>query len=103
VLLLINLKDYKDLSEVKCLLAECMWPDDERIANELNKYLESRNSRELLGILFNEELVGLIGIVYESKEEVELKHIAIKPDYRGKGIGKNMINEFIKTKKNRKN
>ena len=33
------------------------------------------------------------------KEEVELKHIAIKPNYRGKGIGKKMINEFIKTKK----
>ncbi|WP_307555718.1 GNAT family N-acetyltransferase [Paenibacillus sp. V4I5] len=95
---LINLKDYKDLSEVKHLLAECMWPDEERISNELNKYLKD-NSRELLGVLFNDELVGLIGIVYELNDEVELKHIAIKPNYRGKGIGSEMIHEFIKTKK----
>jgi RimJ/RimL family protein N-acetyltransferase len=98
VLPLVKLKHYKDLSEVKYLLAECMWPDEERISNELNKYLKS-NSMELLGRLLNDELVGLIGIVYESNDEVELKHIAIKPKYCGKGIGSEIIHEFIKTKK----
>lgn len=95
---MINLKDYKDLNEVKRLMAECMWVDDERIHNEFNKYLEM-DSRELIGSFENNELVGLIGVIYESNNEVVLKHIAIKPAYRGKGIGSVMINEFIKTKR----
>ncbi|MGM0883190.1 MAG: GNAT family N-acetyltransferase [Bacillota bacterium] len=93
---MINLKDYKDLNEVKRLMAECMWADDERIHSEFNKYLEM-DSRELIGSFKNNELVGLIGIIYESNNEVVLKHIAIKPAYRGKGIGSEMINAFIKT------
>lgn len=43
---MINLTNYKDLNEVKRLMAECMWADDERIQNEFNKYLEV-DSREL--------------------------------------------------------
>jgi ribosomal protein S18 acetylase RimI-like enzyme len=43
--------------------------------------------------------VGLIGIIYESIDEVELKHIAIKSNYRGKGIGSKMIYEYITAKK----
>lgn len=44
-------------------------------------------------------MVGLIGFEYETKDIVELKHIALKPEYRGRGIGKNMIQEFIRSKK----
>ncbi|NHN35448.1 GNAT family N-acetyltransferase [Paenibacillus sp. S3N08] len=94
---MINLKDYKDFSEVKHLMAD-MWADDERINNEFKKYLEN-DSRVLLGSFNNDELVGLIGVIYESIDELELKHIAIKSNYRGKGICSEMINEYIKTKK----
>lgn len=96
---MINLKEYNDINAVKSLLAECMWPDENRITNELNKYLVNGNSRELLGFCMNKKLVGLIGFEYESKDKVELKHIAIKPEYRGRGIGKDMIQEFIKSQK----
>lgn len=96
---MIDLKEYTDINAVKSLLAECMWPDEDRITNELNKYLYGGNSRELLGSFIDEELIGLIGFVYESRDKVELKHIAIKPNYRSRGIGKDMIHEFIKRKK----
>ena len=95
---MISLKDYEDLGELKLLMAECMWANDERIDNELKTYIDN-DSRELVGSLNNDELVGLIGVIYESTNEIELKHIAIKPNYRGKGIGSEMVNEFIKTKK----
>lgn len=94
---MINLKHYKDLSEVKCLLAECMWANKERVYNELEIYLEVE-SRELFGSFYNDELVGLIGVIHGSAE-VELKHIAIKSNYRGKGIGRKMIHEYIKARK----
>jgi ribosomal protein S18 acetylase RimI-like enzyme len=96
--LLIDLKMYKNLNEVKALLGECMWPDDDKIQNELNQYFEW-GARELFGEVNDDKLVGLIGVIYETADAVELKHIAIHADFRGKGIGSKLINEFIKAKK----
>ncbi len=92
---MINLKDYNDFSEVQLLLSECMWPDEDRISNEINLY-KSDASRELFGRFINEELVGLIGIIHSSIEEVELKHIAVRSDYRKQGIGRDMIFGYLK-------
>ncbi|WP_419871417.1 GNAT family N-acetyltransferase [Candidatus Pristimantibacillus sp. PTI5] len=94
---LINLKDFNDLSVVNKLLSECMWSDEERVNAEITKYLED-DSRGLYGRFLNDELVGLIGVIHGSIGEVELKHIAIKPDYRGKGIGRRMIHEYVQAK-----
>jgi ribosomal protein S18 acetylase RimI-like enzyme len=93
---LINLKDFNDFSVVKNLLSECMWSDGERVNAEVTKYLEDE-SRELFGWFSNDELVGLIGVIHGSFGEVELKHIAIKQDYRGKGFGRKLVHEYIQT------
>ncbi|WP_238327444.1 GNAT family N-acetyltransferase [Paenibacillus gorillae] len=82
---------------MKSLLSECMWTDEERVHAELIKYLED-DTRELYGRFLNDQLVGLIGIVYDSIGEVELKHIAIKSDYRGKGLGRQFIHDYMKVK-----
>lgn len=91
---MIDLKEYHE-TEVSYLLAECMWPDNERIFQELNKY-KADDSRKLYGRFMNNELIGLIGLIHLSTKEVELKHIAIRTDYRRQGIGRDMINEYIK-------
>ncbi|WP_188831418.1 GNAT family N-acetyltransferase [Paenibacillus aceti] len=92
---MIDLKTYNNLGEVKLLLAECMWPDDERIARELDQYL-TNDSRGLFGIMIDNELAGLIGIIPYSEDAVELKHIAMKAPYRGRGIGKKLIAEYMR-------
>ncbi|MFF2089429.1 GNAT family N-acetyltransferase [Paenibacillus sp. NPDC058174] len=97
VIPLINLKVLSDFSDVKYLLSECMWSDEERIHAELIKYLED-DTRELFGRFFGDELVGLIGTICGSIGESELKHMAIKPNYRGKGLGRQLIYEYMKTK-----
>ncbi|MFR9710227.1 GNAT family N-acetyltransferase [Paenibacillus sp. MB22_1] len=91
---MINLKNYHDLTEVFLLLAECMWPDNERIFQELNKY-KADDTKVLYGRLVNNELIGLIGLFQFSTMEVELKHIAIRSDYRKQGIGREMIYEYF--------
>lgn len=93
-----NLKLYPDRSQVKELLACSMWPDEEKIVQELNTYLEDE-SRILLGEFIDHTLVGLMGIIQISHEKVILKHIAVKEEYRNKGIGKKMIQAYIKTQK----
>ncbi|GGG69695.1 GNAT family N-acetyltransferase [Paenibacillus radicis (ex Gao et al. 2016)] len=74
-----------------------MWADEARVHAELIKYLED-DTRELFGRFLNGELVGLIGLILGTKGEVEVKHIAIKPNYRGKGIGRLLIHDYMKTK-----
>lgn len=91
---MINLKTYYDLTELKSLLAECMWPDDVRISRELDCYLTD-DSRGIYGEVIHNRLAGLIGIVSYSEEAVELKHIAIEPQYRGQGLGTKLIYEYI--------
>lgn len=94
---LTNLKGFSDFNTVKNLLSECMWSDEERINAEVTKYLQDE-SRELYGRFLNDELVGLIGVIHGSIGEVELKHIAIKPEYRGKGLGRKLIHEYVEAK-----
>lgn len=94
---LINLKDFNDLSVVNKLLSECMCSDEERVNAEITKYLED-DSRGLYGRFLNDELVGLIGVKHGLIGEVELKHISIKQNYRGKGIGRRMIHEYVQAK-----
>ncbi|OBR65233.1 acetyltransferase [Paenibacillus oryzae] len=91
---MINLKSYPNQSQVKELLACCMWPDEEKIAQELSAYLED-DSRSLLGEVIDHTLVGLMGITRISNEKVILKHIAVKEEYRNKGIGKKMLQAYI--------
>lgn len=91
---LINLKTYYNLTELKSLLAECMWPDDERISLELDCYLTD-DSRGLYGEVIHHRLAGLIGIVPYSEEAVELKHIAVNPQYRRLGLGTKLIYEYM--------
>ena len=90
---LLNLKTYDDLNELRLLLAECMWPDDERISRELDLYLTD-DSRGLYGEVIHQRLAGLIGLVPSSEEAVELKHIAIKSQYRRHGLGTKLIYEY---------
>ncbi|EES73362.1 acetyltransferase, GNAT family [Paenibacillus sp. oral taxon 786 str. D14] len=92
---MINLKDYNDRKEIINLLAECMFSEEERVVQEYEQY-KNDQSRILLGRIENQKLVGLLGIVFQSDNEVELKHIAIKSSNRRQGLGTKLIMEFLK-------
>lgn len=93
--MMINLKEYKDQKEIFNLLAECMYTDERRVIQEYEQYIND-GTRILLGRIENHELVGLIGILNTSNEEIEIKHIAIKSGNRKRGLGKKLIQEYIR-------
>lgn len=93
---LVNVIDYPDREHVRELLAACMYPDDEKINRQIERY-RTDASLQLFGKAFQEELVGLIGISSVKSGEAILRHIAVKPHLRGRGIGQSMINEFMQT------
>jgi ribosomal protein S18 acetylase RimI-like enzyme len=57
---------------------------------EYEKYITLPN-RRLYGAAENGELAGCIGIECRSPEEMEIRHISVAPDARGKGFGHAMI------------
>ncbi|MBM7694735.1 ribosomal protein S18 acetylase RimI-like enzyme [Peribacillus deserti] len=63
--------------------------EDESIVNE---YLFEG---EMFAIYFNESLAGTVLFVFHPGETVELKNIALLPEDRGKGIGKEIIRSFL--------
>jgi ribosomal protein S18 acetylase RimI-like enzyme len=91
---MINLKEYGDCKAITILLAECMYPDEQRVIAEYDKY-RNDPSRSLLGKTENQQLVGLIGVIHQAVDEVELKHIAIQSDYRRQGLGKKLIMAYM--------
>lgn len=69
---------------------------ERKVEQEFALYIQSP-IRELYGYEINEEVVGCIGIEFSSINCCEVKHIAVFPDHRGKGIGSKMMS-FIKAK-----
>jgi hypothetical protein len=76
---MINIKKHK--AQIIQLLGECMFPNQERIVQEYMRY-KKEQGRLLLGRIENEQLVGLLGIIWLSDVKVELKHIAIHAEHR---------------------
>ncbi|WP_150273439.1 GNAT family N-acetyltransferase [Paenibacillus tepidiphilus] len=90
--MLIQLINYWDRETVKRLLAECMMADDTGVEAELEKYAAGE-SGSLLGLFIAGELAALVG-VSQVRGEVEIRHLAVQPGWRGKGIGRSIIQEL---------
>ncbi len=54
----------------------------------VNEYI---NKGEMFSILFEDKVVGVALFITESPSIVELKNVALLPELRGKGIGKEII------------
>jgi ribosomal protein S18 acetylase RimI-like enzyme len=62
----------------------------DKIDCEYQKYIHSSN-RILYGLIMKGVFVGCIGIKFVDSSACEIKHIAVSPTERGKGIGSRMI------------
>jgi ribosomal protein S18 acetylase RimI-like enzyme len=88
-----DLKNYLFSDAILELLALCIFGDDGKVKRALNEYKTS-NDHLLFGAFRDSELIGLIGIVLKP-DHAEIKHIAVKSDYRYSGVGKSMIHMYL--------
>jgi len=49
----------------------------------------------------DDEVIGTISLVTDVSDVAEIRDMVVKPEYRGKGYGKKMLNELIKLAKER--
>ncbi|GEL77823.1 GNAT family N-acetyltransferase [Tenuibacillus multivorans] len=56
----------------------------------INEYI---NKGDLYTVHYEENLAGVVLFIFHSSSTVELKNIALDSEFRGKGIGKNVIKQ----------
>lgn len=97
--MLYDLKPELNRPEVLELLEMTVFPDPERLEEAIGDY-RADSLNELRGYLPEEEagLIGLIGSRMDSEGELEIRHIAVVPEERGKGYGRAMILELLAEK-----
>ncbi|MFS1514450.1 GNAT family N-acetyltransferase [Chengkuizengella sp. SCS-71B] len=94
---MINVKNKLDQSEIIELLALCTFSDSNRLEETIQNY-KNENDVEIYGFEKEDKVVGIIGFQI-NETQMELKHIAVSPPQRYKGIGSLMINAMINLKK----
>ncbi|GIO16082.1 N-acetyltransferase [Cohnella xylanilytica] len=97
--MLYDLKPDLERPEVLELLEMTVFPDPERLERAIGEYRDDPRN-ELRGYRSEEEnrLIGLIGSRLDPEGELEIRHIAVVPDERGRGYGRAMILELLAEK-----
>ncbi|GAA3402539.1 GNAT family N-acetyltransferase [Paenibacillus hodogayensis] len=85
--------------EVVSLLGQSVFPDPAAIEKAVALYRDDPH-HELYGLEFEGALVGLAGIAMGRGEPgtLQLRHIAVHPDHRDKGFGRDMVVALIPMK-----
>lgn len=84
-----------DQPQTRELLAHAVgFPTVEKLTNIAHLYSEQPD-RLIVGIEAVSQLAGLIGVALEPSGTVEILHIAVIPQRRGIGIGRQLIDEII--------
>ncbi|MDP5275306.1 GNAT family N-acetyltransferase [Chengkuizengella axinellae] len=90
---MINIKNRIEQPTIIELLAFCAGSSSDRVEQTVEDYKE-QNELELYGFEAEGKVIGIIG--YRMHEnQMELKHIAVSPEQRYKGIGSLMINAMM--------
>ncbi|MCP3773026.1 GNAT family N-acetyltransferase [Paenibacillus sp. MZ04-78.2] len=95
--MLIDIKSRLDQPEIAELLEYSIFPDPARLEQTLSDYKRSEEL-ELYGYEKDGNLLGLVGFRINPGRVMELRHIAVQPDYRGQGYGRGQILELIHLK-----
>lgn len=95
----IDLKPHLAKEDGQYLIELSVFPSPEAIQRTANEYIVNEEF-EIWGLLQDGKLVGFVGIHFteDTKEILEIRHIAVNPEERGKGLGEKMVQELIKSK-----
>lgn len=90
---LTDLSDLLESDSVREILGHLEYPIEIREAKTdeiVGEYVQ-HPEHAVLGTILEGELVGFIGLRFESRESAEIRHIVVRADLRGQGIGETLI------------
>jgi ribosomal protein S18 acetylase RimI-like enzyme len=90
---IVDIRSRLDSNEVRNLVNQLEYPleiREEKTSQILKEYREHPD-QPILGIESNGELVGIIGLRLQPPDGAVIRHIVVRRDHRGRGIGRQMI------------
>src|SRR5690606_17283912 len=94
IILLVEVKSRLNESEIRELLEYSVFPDPGNLEKVISDY-ETNDGLYLYGYESEGEIVGIIGFEMTEKREAVIRHISVKPEFRGFGYGRGQILEVI--------
>lgn len=83
------------VGKFKAVLALAMGePTEEKVDGVINEFYAGAETA-LYGLIYGDDVFGVIGIRRLSDEEVEILHIAVDERSRRRGLGRRMLNEML--------
>ena len=64
--------------------------DLQKLQQTVNQY-ETEKDHQLFFWKEEEDIIGLIGILFLDNRLIQIQHISVNPSHRGKGVGKRMV------------
>ncbi|WP_409344431.1 GNAT family N-acetyltransferase [Paenibacillus sp. MBLB4367] len=92
--MLIDLKARLEEPAVQELLGLAIFPDPEKVQKAVDTY-KHEDRAHLTGYENEGALVGLAGFRLDEAGVMEIKHIAVVPEERGKGYGRGIVLELL--------
>lgn len=89
-----SLKDRLQEARVQEIIAYAIFPDANRSEQVIQEYMED-GALHIYGEEADEDLIGILGFSINNAKELEVKHIAVAPEYREHGYGRDMMLELI--------
>lgn len=90
----VEIRPTKSTSEIPKKLFLLADPSEDAI----NNYLSNGNC--LIAVI-DEEIVGVVVMINKDSETIEVANIAVREDFQGNGIGKQLLSRAIETARNR--
>ena len=95
----------EELVKIRQLFQKCVQVDHPSVIKYINKtiateFSSNQSARDMYGNSFwvaetNGDIVGCVGVRYNTKIQLEIKHLCVNELYRGRGIGTKLINATI--------
>jgi ribosomal protein S18 acetylase RimI-like enzyme len=95
--MLVNIKSKLDNEEIAELIDLATFSDSEQAKQLLEVYVKDPKL-ELMGYSSEGQFIGIIGSRMNDNGILEITHIAVHPEERGKGYGRGMILELSTSK-----
>ena len=96
---MVNIRSRLDSADLRGLVDQLEYPLEIRQAKtaQIMREYHEHPDQPILGVESNGELVGFIGIRLEPPDGAVIRHIAVRRDHRGQGIGRQMIIQVCDT------
>ena len=95
--MLVDLKSQALTHKVILLIAHCLADTHPETMRTVADYYDHKEALFLKGFMEEESLVGIVGYAYKAPSHILMTHLAVDPEYRGKGVATRMLRELVET------